>query len=1279
MGKGSSGGGTNTVQTQSAPPQQYLNAYSNATRRAQSVANAPYQQYTGSLLAGFTPMQEQAFGEIAGAQGLAQPYISQAANYMQNAGQPITITPFSSGQVNQYLSPYTQDVTQSLQNLFNQQNATQLSQVAGNAAAQGAYGGDREAVAAALTAGQQQAQESPVLSQTLQQGYNTALGEFNAQQQAALQAQEATGWLQQGAGYGLANLGQEALGSALTGAQAELGAGGQQQQLNQQALNIPYEEFQAQQAYPFQTTGWLANIAEGLGGASGGNSSTQYPGPSIGSQILGGGLAGAGLLGMTGAFGGTGYLTGSGGLLSGLFGSGAADYGGGSAVTGASWLGSALGTGLDFAANRGGSIPTRQSGGATTALSTSPAAGLAVPPDVSVSIVPNATSPTHGMGIPNPPQDPALANQNLSPMQIVQALGMLKNLGVTPNASAAPAASARGGRAVGGPAPMHFPLTTPSRDLSGASEFNYAPTFSASGQPTGMRMVGPNYHAAPLTLPIGGSGRFDRGDVHGGALGARPDMTDQYREPGIGLQTPHPIIEGSRYPASVFGSAGTPAPSETPSVGISAPLAALLAQHNLPVAAIGGSVEPTTMPGEGFQAGGSPGASLLAAGQAATGGANPLMTGLVQQYLSLPSEKLQELAMRAPPNSPYGAAIQLALRQKHMNPGAGIAPLGNAPVAPAAPGPAQGFTAPPPAGTQQVPTPAPPTLGQRSGGRVGYQGGGDIDPFGGMYSFDPFGGSEPVTRGQGFSAQTTMPPASSAMPIPALPAQPNTDAEEAYFGLLHKPPPSATPAPLAQPPAQAPQVPQPRPAPQMHPAMDSGLTAPPPSGAAPLNNPGNIRPIGATSGFMSYPTPQAGIQAIDKNLLTYQDVHGINTIAGVISRWAPPSENDTGRLILQASERTGYAPDQPIDLHDPLVLANVRHAIIDQEQGGPAPGGKGLATPLPSSDTGDQVVRPGQGGLLASDIANLRREAADIRSGADMPQHERPWTASPWMALLATGAGMMASRSPFPGVAIGEGLETGVKTAEAGEQEDQRRALEEARAGTIEMQARHMADMADMAQQRINETTQYHAQESQARDEALGVRESAAESLERQREMTDTYRQQAQALAANKGTWGTTTVHQDPNDPKSPLGVYFYPSVQDPSKPTQPMFVPIQGTHGPNTAGQPRPTTPAQIESAVHARMEEKQNAWRLEHQNDPTPPAMPDFRRQAEAEIRSSMGVTPQPSGTAPATPAPTGATPTPQAGVQHPDRIQGANLFRWNGQQYQYAGPAQQQAAAP
>ena len=64
MGKSS---GTNTVTQQSAPPQQFLDAYQNAVSNAQNVAATPYTQYSGNLLAPFNPTQQQAFGQIADA------------------------------------------------------------------------------------------------------------------------------------------------------------------------------------------------------------------------------------------------------------------------------------------------------------------------------------------------------------------------------------------------------------------------------------------------------------------------------------------------------------------------------------------------------------------------------------------------------------------------------------------------------------------------------------------------------------------------------------------------------------------------------------------------------------------------------------------------------------------------------------------------------------------------------------------------------------------------------------------------------------------------------------------------------------------------------------------------------------------------------------------------------------------------------------------------------------------------------------------------------------
>ena len=107
------------------------------------------------------------------------------------------------------------------------------------------------------------------------------------------------------------------------------------------------------------------------------------------------------------------------------------------------------------------------------------------------------------------------------------------------------------------------------------------------------------------------------------------------------------------------------------------------------------------------------------------------------------------------------------------------------------------------------------------------------------------------------------------------------------------------------------------------------------SGAIPGNNYGNIRPIGGgpNSGFQTYDSPQAGMNAIIQNLQAYGQ-RGINTIERVISTWAPPTDkNDTPALIRRAAQILGVSPTQPLDMNNPATLNALGTAIILQEHG----------------------------------------------------------------------------------------------------------------------------------------------------------------------------------------------------------------------------------------------------------------------------------------------------------------------------------------------------------
>ena len=103
------------------------------------------------------------------------------------------------------------------------------------------------------------------------------------------------------------------------------------------------------------------------------------------------------------------------------------------------------------------------------------------------------------------------------------------------------------------------------------------------------------------------------------------------------------------------------------------------------------------------------------------------------------------------------------------------------------------------------------------------------------------------------------------------------------------------------------------------------------SGGLGLNNPGNLRLPGSSTGFSNYASEYEGVRAIARQLQLYGG-RGNDTIAGMISKYAPTSENNTAAYIKSVSEKTGYAAGQHLNLNDPEVLARVVAAIVANEQ-----------------------------------------------------------------------------------------------------------------------------------------------------------------------------------------------------------------------------------------------------------------------------------------------------------------------------------------------------------
>lgn len=385
----------NSTATQSPPD--YLNsAYQQLVGQAQQIANSPLQTYQGNTVAPFSGAQTQAFDQVQAAQGAANPYINSATSAVGASQTPLWsgVQQFSPDNIQQYENPYQTDVINSTMQQIGQLNAQQQSQLQGNAASSHALGGDRAGIAAASLANQQGLAAGQTLSQLNNQNYAQAQGEFNNQQSTQLGANEANAWLNSQAGSLYSNLGNQALNTQLTGSQALLSTGNQQQAQSQAELNYPYEVFQQQQAYPYQSSQYLANLLEGIGGVAGGTttgsstgtSTTSQAAPSTLSQILGGLTAGAGLLGQTGVFSSAPTATAPVNDFSDF----AADFGnlgslGQQQATANNFLGAPAPSTSGITFNRGGIIGRRRLAGGGIS---SAAPGLENTPDVDVSFIP---------------------------------------------------------------------------------------------------------------------------------------------------------------------------------------------------------------------------------------------------------------------------------------------------------------------------------------------------------------------------------------------------------------------------------------------------------------------------------------------------------------------------------------------------------------------------------------------------------------------------------------------------------------------------------------------------------------------------------------------------------------------------------------------------------------------------------------------------------------------------------------------------------------------------
>ncbi len=133
----------------------------------------------------------------------------------------------------------------------------------------------------------------------------------------------------------------------------------------------------------------------------------------------------------------------------------------------------------------------------------------------------------------------------------------------------------------------------------------------------------------------------------------------------------------------------------------------------------------------------------------------------------------------------------------------------------------------------------------------------------------------------------------------------------------------------------------------------------------------------------------------------------------------------------------------------------------------------GIGATQPAADTSATATQGGIGNQVAAISGKaLENTPPEQRSGLSA------WMHSPYYLAFLAGAGMLASRSPFPGVALGQGLEGAAKGMQTEQSQDYKNQIAEQRAQNLAQQANNAYEKLTLAQslgtQRAGLMTQHY-------------------------------------------------------------------------------------------------------------------------------------------------------------------------------------------------------------
>jgi hypothetical protein len=334
---GGGGGGTNTVQqTITEIPEELAPYYDELLGRGTFQSLQPYTPYPYKRLAEFSPFEQQSMAGIGSLAQTGTPEAMQSAitgsqyvAYQDPYAEAIRKDPITAAVMNTigaaqpeqvgtlgdistydtYMSPYQQKVTDIAKREASRASEIQGADIGQQAALAGGLGGYREAIMQAERQRNLGQQLSDIQVQGDQQAFESAQRAFDTDRAA----RESASQLALG-GYGAL---QADLGQRLRAAQqasdissqdqameltrlGALGTAGQQQRgLLQQSYDTGYQDFLRQQAFPVEQLSLYSNLVRGMPMQPGTTQVLYGQQPTLSQQLLGSGIAAAGLYGAT--------------------------------------------------------------------------------------------------------------------------------------------------------------------------------------------------------------------------------------------------------------------------------------------------------------------------------------------------------------------------------------------------------------------------------------------------------------------------------------------------------------------------------------------------------------------------------------------------------------------------------------------------------------------------------------------------------------------------------------------------------------------------------------------------------------------------------------------------------------------------------------------------------------------------------------------------------------------------------------------------------------------